>query len=722
MASSKVVMEVGEDKVAVITINNPLVNSLANSVFNGLCKSFEGVQGRDDIKAVVITGANGKFSAGADIRSFQRKQNAEEENEKLILPPITIINNIIEGSEKPVVAAIEGFALGGGLELAMACHARVATSGAQFGLPELQLGIIPGLGGTQRLPRLVGMEKALDMLLTSRSIDAEEAREAGLIDVIAGSSSLLFSARRRALEMAGPKRSWCVSLNRMDKLGGTDEALRILNSARASAKRRFRNVSYPFVCLDVIEEGVCKGGEAGTKLENKTSRSLVTTLEARALMHIFFAQRSSFKVPGVTSLGLKARPIRKVAIIGCGFMGSGIATALVVHNIPVILKDINSFYLEGCINRIKGNLESHVKKGKMTKLQAVKSLALVRITEDYSDFGSVDLVIESVIEDVSLKRQIFHELESACSTDCILASNTSAIDIGIIGENISHPERIVGAHFFSPAHLMQLFEIVRTDQTSLQTVVDMLAFVKTLKKIPLVVKSSLGFAVNRLFVPYIMTATFLVDLGLDPYRIDAVVKDFGMPMGPFRVADFTGIKTFHLVSRLFHESSPKHFHKSPLIELLIEDNRLGNATNRGFYDYTDSGEEVKASELNEYVEKSRQLAQVKGAQDHIQTVSDAEIVEMVFFLVINEACRILEDNVVTELASLDIASVLGMGFPPYRGGIIFWADGLGTVYILDRLKQWWLLYGDVYKPSSLLETLAACNSPLGQFSIKTSKL
>eukprot|EP00250_Pteridium_aquilinum_P020505 c24837_g1_i1 orf=425-2593(-) len=722
MGSSKVLMEVGEDEVAVVTINNPPLNSLANSVFNGLHKCFKEVQDRDDIKAVVITGARGKFCGGADIRSFQKRQNAEEEGEKTILSPLNIINKTIEACKRPVVAAMEGFALGGGLELAMACHVRVAAKGTELGLLELQLGIIPSLGGTQRLPRLVGLEKALDMLLTSRTICAEEAQEYGLVDIVTGSSNLLYMARMQALKMVGLQQFWHISLHRMDKIGNIDEALATLRSARASAKRKFQNVSYPFMCLDVIEEGLRKGGEAGSELENTTSRTLVKTIEARALMHVFFAQRSSFKVFGVTNLGLRVRPIKRAAIVGCGLMGSGIATAFASNKIEVVLKDTNSISLEGSIKMIKENLAGLVRKGKLTELQAKDSLALVRTTENYCDFGSLNLVVESVYEDTSLKQRIFHELESVCSANCILASNTSSIDINTIGANISHPDRIVGAHFFSPAHVMQLFEIVQADHTSSQTVVDLLALAKKLKKIPLVVKSVHGFAANRLFVPYLMIATFLVDLGLDPYRIDEVVKEFGMPMGPFRVADLTGIKTFHLVSQGFFERSPDNFHKSPLIALLLKDNRQGKATKRGFYDYRDVGGGAKTPELRDYVEKSRQIAHVKGAHTNIQNISDAEIVEMIFLAVANEACKIMEDNVVTAPAALDLASVFGMGFPSYRGGIIFWADGLGPVYIFDQLKQWWRRYGDVYKPSSLLEECAAANRPLGRVSISPSKL
>ncbi|KAI5069874.1 hypothetical protein GOP47_0016175 [Adiantum capillus-veneris] len=534
MAIKTVMMEVGGDKVAIMTINNPPVNSLSNAVHNGLYKCFKEAQERNDIKAIVITGADGKFCGGADIRNFQKKQNAEDESEKSIIAPRNLFNNVIEACEKPVVAAIEGFALGGGLELAMVCHARVASEGTELGLPELQLGIIPGLGGTQRLPRLIGLDKALDMLLTSRSISAETGREYGLVDVVTHSSDVLETSRRQALAMVHPRKSWLIALHRMDKVGNSDNFLKTLTNARAKAKRKFRNVRYPFVCLDVVEEGLCKGGEIGTELETKACRALVNTFEARALMHIFFSQRSTSKVFYASTPGLKARAVKNVAVVGCGLMGSGIAATLVAHNIPVLVKDISSTVLENGLKMIKENLEGLVKKGKMTELQARDALALVKTTESYKGFESLDLVVESVHEDLPLKQRIFHELESVCSINCILASNTSALKIAAIGAKLSFQDRMAGTHFFSPPHVMQLLEIVHADQTSAQTVMDLLSLAKTLNKVPLIVKDVPGFAANRLFVPYLMFSTFLVDLGLDPYHIDAVIKDFGMPMGPFR--------------------------------------------------------------------------------------------------------------------------------------------------------------------------------------------
>lgn len=371
---------------------------------------------------------------------------------------------------------------------------------------------------------------------------------------------------------------------------------------------------------------------------------------------------------------------------------------------------------------LPGNLEVLVGKGKMTNLQATKSLACVTLTEDYTDFKDVDLVIESVIEDAALKQNIFRDLESACPPHCILASNTSSIDIQNLGGNISHPERVVGAHFFGPAHIMQLFEIVRTEWTSAQIIADLLAFAKTLQKVPLVVKSSLGFAANRIYIPYILTSFFLVDIGLDPYHIDAVIKEFGMPMGPFRVTDLTGIKTLQLVSQLWHEKYPGRFHQSALIDLLVKDNRLGNVTRSGFYNYKESGEDLRAFELKEYIKKSQGLAELVGVGKHTLHIEDEQIIKMIFFPVINEACRILEEDIVTQPSALDIASILGMGFPAYRGGIIFWADNLGLSYILTQLKQWSKLYGNVYKPSLILERLVASKIPLGQFSLNSSRL
>jgi enoyl-CoA hydratase/3-hydroxyacyl-CoA dehydrogenase len=384
------------------------------------------------------------------------------------------MNDVIEGGSKPVVAAIEGFALGGGLELAMACNARITSPNVQLGLVELQLGIIPGLGGTQRLPRLVGLQRAIDMLLASKTLDSKEALKVGLVDDVVAHSDLLAAARKWALDIHEGRRPWQRSLSSVDKLGSLPKALDVLENARAKVKKTYTNVSYPSVLLDVIEEGLVNGAVAGVIKEGKACQDLIKTPEAKGLMHVFFAQRSSSKVPGITDQGLIPHPIRKAAVVGGALMGSGIATALALSKIPVILKEVDSKQLDASIRKIHANLKNRASSGKITEEEAKRSMALVKGVLDYEDFYNVDIVIEAVTENIPLKQKIFYELEQVCPSHCILATNTSSIDLEIIGANIKSQDRLIGAHFFSPAHVMRLLEIVRTNKTSLQTIVDLL--------------------------------------------------------------------------------------------------------------------------------------------------------------------------------------------------------------------------------------------------------
>ncbi|XP_042506221.1 glyoxysomal fatty acid beta-oxidation multifunctional protein MFP-a-like [Macadamia integrifolia] len=444
----RTVLEVGADGVAVITLINPPVNSLSFDVLLSLKENYEQALRRDDVKAIVVTGSVGKFSGGFDITAFGGILKRKMEQPKPGFMSIEIVTDTFEAARKPSVAAIDGLALGGGLEVAMACHARISTSTALLGLPELQLGIIPGIGGTQRLPRLVGLTKALEMILMSKAVKGDEAHSLGLVDAIVPPNELLNAARRWALDIVECRRPWVASLYKTNKLEPLGEAREILKFARAQARKQAPNLEHPLVCIDVIEEGIVSGPRAGLWKEVEASQGLVQSETCKSLIHIFFAQRGTSKVPGITDQGLDPRRINKVAILGGGLMGSGIATALILSNYPVILKEVNERFLEAGIGRVKANLQSRVKKGKMTQEKLEKTLSLLKGVLDYESFRDVDMVIEAVIENVSLKQQIFSDLEKYCAPHCILASNTSTIDLNLIGEKTKSQDRIIGAHFF----------------------------------------------------------------------------------------------------------------------------------------------------------------------------------------------------------------------------------------------------------------------------------
>ncbi|KAE9462827.1 hypothetical protein C3L33_05263, partial [Rhododendron williamsianum] len=646
MAGVGVTMEVGNDGVAVITISNPPVNALAIPVIDGLKEKFVEATRREDVKAIVLTG---------DIS---------------ILPDVSVdlVVNTIEDGKKPVVAAIEGLALGGGLELTMGCHARIAAPKAQLGLPELSLGVLPGFGGTQRLPRLLGLSKAVEMMLLSKPITSEEGKKLGLIDALVSSEELL-------------------------------------------------------------------------------------------------------RVPNVTDIGLKPRSVKRVAVIGGGLMGSGIATALILGNIYVVLKEVNSEYLLRGIKMVEGNVRGLVARKKLAHDKAEKALSMLKGVLDYSEFRNVDMVIEAVIEKVPLKQTIFSEIEKACPPHCILATNTSTIDLNVVGEKTSSQDRIVGAHFFSPAHVMPLLEIVRTEKTSAQVILDLMAVGKIIKKVPVVVGNCTAFAVNRTFFPYTQGSHLLLNLGVDVFRIDRLISRFGLPMGPFHFAvamaifdailsyckllprimrlhnftnnvkcmdqvimlpgyalssiselqkkrpnacqlqDLAGYGVALAVGKELKAAFSDRSFRSPLVELLVKSGRNGKNNGKGYYLYEKGSKPKPDPSVLPIIEECRRVTNVMPGGKPI-SVSDNEIVEMILFPVVNEACRVMDEGVVVRASDLDVASVLGMSFPSYRGGIVFWGDTVGPNYIYTSLKKWSELYGSFYKPSRFLEERATKGIPL----------
>lgn len=392
-------------------------------------------------------------------------------------------------------------------------------------------------------------------------------------------------------------------------------------------------------------------------------------------------------------------------------MGSGIATALILSNYPVILKEVNDKFLQAGVGRVRANLQSRVKKGNMTQEKFEKTLSLLKGVLDYESFKDVDMVIEAVIENVSLKQQIFADLEKFCPPHCILASNTSTIDLNLIGEKTKSHDRIIGAHFFSPAHVMPLLEIVRIEKTSPQVIVDLLDVGKKIKKTPVVVGNCTGFAVNRMFFPYTQAALLLVERGADVYQIDKAITKFGMPMGPFRLCDLVGFGVAIATGTQFVQNFPERTYKSMLIPLMQEDKRAGETSRKGFYVYDDKRKANPDPELKKYIQKAREISGV-NVDPKMMKLSDKDIVEMTFFPVVNEACRVFAEGIAVKAADLDIAAVMGMGFPPYRGGIMFWADSLGSKYIYSRLEEWSNMYGGFFKPCKFLAERAAKGASL----------
>jgi len=698
-----------EGGIALITINNPPVNALAPKVLTSIFEALRKAHADASVKAVVITGSAKAFSAGFDINEFASGNALDDRVNDAFC-------ELVESGPKPAVAAVSGVALGGGCELAMACSARVATPTAKLGLPELQLGIIPGFGGTQRLPRLVGVQQAVQMTLTSKPIGAAQALKLGLVDAIAEPTQLLEKAKELALDMAAKRRPRLSSLHRTDKLEDFGAAMQIIEFARAQAAKQAKGLQHPQLYLDAVEAGLRRGGPVGLDAEAEAFAKAASLPAHKGLVYTFLARTSTQKVKGITDGQLKARPMNTVAVLGGGLMGSGIATACLTVGIKVILKEVNDKFLQAGIQRIEGNLKAAVRKKLLTEAKAADARGRLTGTLTYNGFDSVDLVIEAAIENVKIKQQIFADLEKACRKDAILATNTSTIDIELVAAKTDAQDRMIGAHFFSPAHIMPLLEIVRSKQTSPQVVLDVMKFGARIGKTCVVVGNCTGFAVNRVFFPYNQAACLLVDIGFDPYTVDKVIAGFGMPLGPFRLSDLVGADIGLHVGSNFLEEWPDRTYKAYIFKLMNDHKLLGEKTGAGFYTFEkDKRRGTPNPAVAPLIEESRKQSGLPTAQE--LGLGPKDIADFIFFPVINEACRIAEEGIVDKPSDLDISTVLGMGFPAPRGGPMLYGDLVGAKHVVARLQEWEKKFAPVglagfFAPSAYLKERAASGTPL----------
>lgn len=641
MAASAVKFHVRSDGVAILTIHNPPKNTLSNDVMDGLQMRFKEAHSRNDVKAIVLTGSGNIFSLGVDLTLFQRIQKIGCDNRAHFVPAIQFMS-MIEDGPKPVVAALRGFVIGAGLEMTLGCHSRIADSSAQFSVPDFHNGIIPGLGGTQRLPRLVGLKRALEILWMTRPLTAMEAMEAGLIDEVIVSGDVVQKACSHALDIYEERFPWKKSIERVDRMESCEEALCVLRRARAQVKKDHPNLVHPLLCMDVMEEGVLKGGLAGAVLEEKFSHGLVNTPIARSLMHVFFARRSVLKVPGITDKGLKPRTIRRVAVLGCGFTAAAIATSFILSKIPTLLKADNDDDLRAGLAFIEENLRSLEVNGTISQRHLKSVAALLSGTIEYEHFQDIDLVVEAVEDSTSNHYIKFQDLAEICKPTCILVSNSSLIDLSGISSNSRVQNQILGMHFLSPAYNTELVEISFLEKTSAQAVLDLLSLVKSMQKLPLVVKSSMGLIVDRLCSVYSASALILAELGVDRSQIHVLLKDFGMTASAFSFSKL-------------HRSQICSSHGC------LEDRKLAST-------------------------------------------EEEDILDMLLFPIVNEAYQILHEGIAETAEHIDIASISGIGFPNYRGGIMFWARSVGTNFIVSQLTKWSNQYGNFFKTSTWLHS------------------
>ncbi|GER34699.1 fatty acid oxidation complex subunit alpha [Striga asiatica] len=657
-----------------------------------LKENIEGALLRDDTKAIVITGVKGKFSAGFDVTSFGGSREKKEKKE-LGFMSIHIVTNTLEAARKPVVAAIEGPAFGGGLEIALACHARIATPSAQLGLTELQYGILPGFGGTQRLPRLVGLRKALEMILMSKRVDGKEARNMSLVDALAPADELLGVACQWALDMFECRKPWVISLYRTDKLEPMREARAILKSFRMQVQKDNPNVVHPLVCIDVIEQGIICGPHNALWKEAEALEELRQSSTCRSLIHVFFAQREVLKIPEISRMNLRPRKIEKVAVIGGGLNSCEIATFLVLRNYKVILK----------LNNKKNLLVEIGRNGKATQVGVEKAFNLLAGALDYENLKDIDLAIEAESESLPLKQEIFAELEKSCPPHCIFATNTSSFSLKSIGERSKSQNQIAGIRFCLQPVTTPLMEIVRTESTSPQVIVDLTSFTRKIRRTPIIICDRKGYSVDNMLVAYLHSAILIAEHGVDFYRIDQTLQGFGMQLGPFRMIDIVPF-----FGNLLDKS-----YRPKLIRVLQHEGLLGECNGKGFYEYDNHGKASPNPKIVDYIGKAR--TNLNMTSDLKMTnLSEEEMVEMILFPALNEACRLISEGIVIRSSDLDVASVLGMGFPSYRGGIIYWSKSFGPNYVYSRLVSWSNEYGEFFKPCDYLRELSAKRIFLGR--------
>jgi 3-hydroxyacyl-CoA dehydrogenase len=677
--------------VAVIAVDNPPVNALSAGVPQGLEAVLGRAAGDREVRAIVVMGAGRTFIAGADIAVL-------EDMAWGIGPGAPALHGLlrqIEDSPKPVVMAIHGTALGGGLEVAMAGHYRVAVAGAQLGQPEVNLGIVPGAEGTQRLPRLVGTERAIEMCVSGKPLKAAEALAAGLIDEIVGgdlAEGAVAFARR-----AGPARR---TRDRDEKLGAPGANAPLYEAGQQMASKIRRGQVAPLRAVEAIAAAAALPFDEGCRREREIFTECVRSGQAKALIHAFFAERAAAKIPGIDKA--RALPVKSVAIVGAGTMGGGIAMACANAGLPVRLRDAGGEALARGMETIRRNYETSAKRGRFTREQVEERMGLIRTQLDAAGFDEADVIIEAVFENMPLKKEIFRELDGLARPGTILATNTSTLSIDEIASVTARPESVIGLHFFSPANVMRLLEIVRGEGSAPDAIATAMSLAKRLKKVGVLAGNCPGFIGNRMFFPYMYETQFLAEEGATPQQVDRALTDFGMAMGMFAVDDMAGIDVaWRVRQELGHFGEPGV--RKPLVQdRLYAMGRYGQKTGKGWYVYGDDRKPMPDPEVEALIERSAREAGIARRE-----ISSQEIVERSVFALINEGARLLEEGFALRASDIDVVYVNGYGFPAWRGGPMFYADLAGLERVLERVRQFEHDHGARWAPAPLLTRLAA---------------
>ncbi len=660
--------------VAVITLDNPPVNGLGHDVRASLVAGIDAALGDDAVRAIVIAGAGKVFSGGADIREFNTPKATAE-------PTLRTAIRVVESATKPVVAAISGVCMGGGLELALGCHFRVATADAKIALPEVKLGILPGAGGTQRLPRAIGVENALNMIVSGATRSGAQLRDTALFDAVFEPSSedtLLASAlafaRKAAADARPLKRVRDIKLSVPD----ADAFFQFARNSVAAATRHF---PAPLKCVDAVAAAVSMPFEQGLAYERELFMQLVTTPVSHALRHAFFAERAAPKIPGIDA-STPARRIERVAVIGAGTMGGGIAMNFLSAGIPVTTLETTKEALDRGLATIRRNYEASAKKGSLTPDKLQQTLALLSSTLSYDDIAQSDLVIEAVFEDIGVKQAVFEKLDATIKPGAVLASNTSTLDVDRIAGFTRRPQDVVGMHFFSPANVMKLLEVVRGAKTAPDVLATAMQVARKIGKTAVVSGVCDGFIGNRMVEQYLRQAFFLVEEGASPQEVDRALEKFGMAMGPFRMSDLAGNDIGWAIRKRRYVEKPDVVY-SRLPDRLCELGRFGQKTGLGWYRYAAG----KRDAIPDPTVDALIAAYRKERGIEPRRVGEDEIVERCIYALVNEGARLLEEGIALRASDIDLVYLTGYGFPLWRGGPMFYADTVGLYSVVRSMRR-----------------------------------
>ncbi|MBY0573083.1 MAG: enoyl-CoA hydratase/isomerase family protein [Undibacterium sp.] len=660
-----------DDDIAIISIDYPPVNGLGWAVRSAIAAYLQAALDDPAIKAIILTGSGKIFSGGADIKEFSSELAYRE-------PSLSQLITQIENSHKPIVAAIIGVCMGGGLELALACHYRLAAQGAAIALPEVKLGLLPGAGGTQRLPRLIGVELAVEMITTGKTQFAEQFINGTLFELdCIEPQSLLEYAKTYARQMADKRPIPRVSA----KLVAPPQDPEFFSQKSLSLAKKMRGFPAPLACLAAIEASLLQTFELGLQMERALFQRLIQGDESKSLRHVFMAERAAGKIAGV-EVNTSLRQIQTVAVIGAGNMGVGIAMSFANAGIPVQIFDLQTSALEKALVKIRENYEKTVKQSKLSSKQLEQRCALISAANRYQEIANADLVIEAVFEEMSVKENVFKQLDTVMKQGAILASNTSTLDLNQIASFTKRPQDVIGLHFFSPAHVMELLEIVRGGATSVEVLATCSALAKKIKKVAVVSGVCDGFIGNRMLAQYTKQAAFLLEEGCTPEQVDKAIEAFGFAMGPFRMSDLAGNDVSWAIRKHRRQIDPTVVY-SRLGDLLCEQGRFGQKTKAGWYDYHEQDRTALPSEtVAQLIKQHAQELQVEQ-----RVIADEEIVQRLVFALVNEGAKILHEGIASRASDIDLVYVKGYGFPAFRGGPMYYAQNLGWDKIAAVIGQ-----------------------------------